>query len=381
MNEKEIAELRRRFRQDRSGITHVRGCYVNENREIVSQFNQPLGVMTQEENEKILALLKRTLSGTLGKNLVDITFETQQVAHGEEHKLLMELRRSELGDESAVQSFFRQVIGAVDLEGNYLILLVYDTYDVPYRGGDGEKQADASSEVFSYILCSICPMKQTKPGLSYHIQENEFHSQYPDWVVAAPELGFLFPAFDDRSTNLYNALYYSKNPSNLHPNVINAVFHTQPPMPAEEQRETFQTVLAETLEEECCLEVVQAVHDQFCGLIEEHRENREPQPLMIQKETVRQALAACGVEQAHLEAFEQQYEDAFGQGAELSPLNLVNPKQLELKTADVVIKVNPERGDLIQTRVIQGIKYIMVRVEEGVEVNGINVQIPEPDPN
>ena len=110
MNEKEVAELRRRFRQDRSGISHVRGCYVNENREIVSQFDQPLGVMTQEENEKILGLLKRTLSGTLGKNLLDITFATQQVVHGEEHKLLMALRSSELGDEEAIQAFFQKVI-------------------------------------------------------------------------------------------------------------------------------------------------------------------------------------------------------------------------------------------------------------------------------
>ena len=164
MNEKEVAELRRRFRQDRSGISHVRGCYVNENREIVSQFDQPLGVMTQEENEKILGLLKRTLSGTLGKNLLDITFATQQVVHGAEHKLLMALRSSELGDEEAVQAFFQKVISTVTLEGNYMILLVHDAYDVPYRSQDGDKQDDASSEVFSYILCSVCPVKLLCPA-------------------------------------------------------------------------------------------------------------------------------------------------------------------------------------------------------------------------
>ena len=198
MNEKEVAELRRRFRQDRSGISGVRGCYVNENREIVSQFDQPLGVMTQEENEKILGLLKRTLSGTLGKNLLDITFATQQVVHGAEHKLLMALRSSELGDEEAVQAFFQKVISTVTLEGNYMILLVHDAYDVPYRSQDGDKQDDASSEVFSYILCSVCPVKLTKPALSYYVQQNEFHNRTADWVVAPPELGFLFPAFDGR---------------------------------------------------------------------------------------------------------------------------------------------------------------------------------------
>ena len=158
MNEKEVGELRRRFRPEKNGITHIRGCYVNENREIVSQFNQPLGLMNQEESEMILGIIRRTLSGTLGKNLMDIEFATQQVVDGEEHKLRMTLKNSSLGDEEAVQAFFRKVIDSVDVEGNYLVLLARDSYDVPYRSRDGEKQDDASSEVYTYILCSVCPV-------------------------------------------------------------------------------------------------------------------------------------------------------------------------------------------------------------------------------
>ena len=144
MNEKEISEIRRRFRPDRSGISHIRGCYVNENREIVSQFDQSLGLMSQEESEKLLAILRRTLSGTLGKNLADITFSTQQVVDSEEHRLLMALRGSSLADEEAVQALFQRVISSLTLEGNYLILLAHDTYDVPYRAKDGERMDDAS---------------------------------------------------------------------------------------------------------------------------------------------------------------------------------------------------------------------------------------------
>ena len=131
MNEKEVGELRRRFRPEQNGITHIRGCYVNENREIVSQFNQPLGLMNQEESEMILGIIRRTLSGTLGKNLMDIEFATQQVVDGEEHKLLMTLKNSSLGDEEAVQAFFRRVIDSVDVEGNYIVILARDSYDVP----------------------------------------------------------------------------------------------------------------------------------------------------------------------------------------------------------------------------------------------------------
>ena len=295
MNEREVAELRRRFRQDRSGISHVRGCYVNENREIVSQFDQSLGVLTQEENEKLLTLLRRTLTGTLGKNLLDITFATQQVVHGAEHKRLMDLRASELRDGEAVSALFQAVIQSVNLEGNYMILLAHDAYDVPYRGKDGEEQEDASSEVFSYLICAICPVKLTKPALSYQVQEGVFCTKTADWVVAPPALGFLFPAFDDRSANIYDALYYTKDIQDVQEALVASVFGTPAPMPAAAQQESFRAVLGEALEEDCCLQVVQAVHDQLCGLMEDHKESRDPEPLTIGKGEVRQALAANGV--------------------------------------------------------------------------------------
>ena len=376
MNEKEISEIRRRFRPDRSGISHIRGCYVNENREIVSQFDQSLGLMSQEESEKLLAILRRTLSGTLGKNLADITFSTQQVVDSEEHRLLMALRGSSLADEEAVQALFQRVISSLTLEGNYLILLAHDTYDVPCRAKDGERMDDASDQVFSYILCSICPVKQTKPALSYHVRENEFHNRRADWLVSPPELGFLFPAFDDRSTNLYNALYYTRDSGENHPELVEAVFRREAPMPAAAQKETFQTLLSDTLADECSCEVVQAVHDQLCELVEEHRERKEAEPLTLSKGAVKCVLKSCGVSDSHVEEFALRYDDAFGADMALSPRNLVE-KQIEVCTPDVVIKVSPERSDLVDTRVIDGVKYILIRADEGVEVNGVPVHIAE----
>ena len=375
MNEKEIAEIRRRFRQDKSNITHIRGCYVNERREIVSEFDQSLALMSQEESEKFLAILKRTLSGTLGKNLIDISFTTQQVVHGEEHKLLMALRNSSLKDEQAVQAFFDRVIQTLSMEGNYLILLAHDTYDVPYRSRDGEKQNDASSEVFSYILCSICPIKLTQPALSYYLHENEFHNRKADWIVSAPELGFTFPAFDDRSTNLYHALYYTRDSKENHSEFVDAVFKSDIPMPADTQKEIFQTVLGNTLAEECSLEVVQAVHEQLCEMMEEHKLNKEVEPLVISKNTVKSVLTSCGVTESNTDAFDENFDAEFGVDTELSPRNIVDPKQLEIRTPDVKIHVNPDRSDLVATRIINGSKYILIRADEGVEVNGINIHI------
>ena len=375
MNEKEIAELRRRFRQDKSSITHVRGCYVNENREIISEFDQSLTLSRQEDAEKILAVLRKTLSGAVGQNLLDIEFDTRQVVEGDEHRLLMALRDSRLADQEAVHALFRRVIASLDLAGNYLILLAYDAYDVPYRSKDGQRQDDASDQVFTYILCAVCPVKLTKDALSYYIQENQFRSVEADWVVAAPEVGFLFPAFDDRATNLYNALYYTRDISQSHPDFVDALFKSQVPMPAAVQKETFQSILGDTLEEECRYEVVQAVHDELCGMIAAHKESKEEDPLVISKVTVKQVLHECGVSPDHVERFEEQYDRQFGPEADLPPRNIVDEKQLEVKTPDVTIKVSPERSDLVETRVIDGRRYILIRAEEGVEVNGVDIQI------
>lgn len=376
MNEKEIAEIRRRFRPDKSNITRVRGCYVNEKREIVSQFDQSLRIMSQEESEALLGILKKTLSGTLGKNLVDIEFATQQVVDGEEHKLLMALRSSSLDDEEAVQTFFNRVIEVINLDENYLILLAYDKYDVLSYTKDGEKQNE-STDVFSYFLCSICPVKMTKPALGYYAPENMFRNITADWVVSPPELGFMFPAFDDRSTNIYNAVYYSRNIAENHPEFIETVFKTDIPMPAAAQKETFETILSDTIADDCSLNVVQAVHEQLSGMIVEHKANKIREPLTISKQTIKDVLETCGVSEDHMSAFEERYDDAFGADKEISPRNIVDTKQMELRTPDVTIRVSPGCGDMIETRVINGRKYILVRADQGVEVNGVAISILE----
>lgn len=375
MIEKEVAELRRRFRAEKSNITHVLGCYVNEKKEIISQFNQSLALMSQEETEKLLGLLRKTLSGTLGKNLLDIEFDTRQVVEDDAHKLLMTLRDSALRDGEAVETLFQRLIQAIDMEGNYMLLLACDAYDVPYRSKDGEIDRDRSGDVFRYILCSLCPVKMTKPALSYSAHENAFHNLDVDWVVSAPEAGFLFPAFDDRCTNLYNALYYTKDIGKIHPELIQAAFHTEPPMPAAAQMEIFKDILEDTLSEDCSYQVVEAVNDHLRTVVEANAANKDEPPLTVGKAEVTRVLHTNGATEEQVEAFESRFDHVFGPEAELSPRNLVNTKQLEIRTPDVTIRLNPERSDLVETRIIDGARYILIRAEEGMEVDGVQVHI------
>ncbi len=374
MNEKETGELRRRLRQDKHNITCVRGCYVNEKKEIISTFEESMLMLPEEEAEKYLGIFRRTLSGKLGKNLLDVSFSTKQVTDGEEYGILSALRKSELKDEDAWKRFYEKAVGALDLEGNYLLLLLTDTYDVPVRARDGGTLED-SDTMFSYILCSICPVRLTKPALRYAAGSGSFHNLNAEWVVAAPELGFLFPAFDGRRTNIYNALFYTKNAGEGYEAFTDAVFHTEMPMPAAEQKETFCSLLSDTLEEECSYDVFQSVQGQLLQKLEEHKAAADPDPLYVTGRDVSYVLSACGVNEEHLQAFGEKFDEAFGKNADLPPANLIDTGRIELKTPDVTVRVNPERGDIVQTRVIDGTKYILIRADEDVEVNGVPLHI------
>ena len=334
--------------------------------------------MTQEEQEKYLALLKKVLSGTLNRNLTDISFRTSQVADSDEHRLLSTLRNSALADEQARQKLYETVIHALSMEENYLILLAADKYDVPYRTRDDRQLEDSSEEVFSYFLCAICPVKQAKPALCYSHEEKDFHNLAGRWSVAAPELGFLFPAFDGRRANIYGALYYCRNLKENHEELADAIFHTQLPMPAAAQQQTFAAVLGQALEEECSLPVVQSVHEQISELIDLHKQSKEPEPLTISGHQVREILSGCGVSEARAASFAVQCDAEFGADAALAPRNLIDQKHFALRTPDVTIQVAPARSDLIETRIIGGSKYILICADEGVEVNGVPIQIAEP---
>ena len=227
--------------------------------------------------------------------------------------------------------------------------------------------------MFSYIVCSICPVKLSKSGLSFHVQDQEFHNSKTDWIVSAPELGFLFPAFDDRSTNIYGALAYTRNTADNHEAFVQTVFGAEPPMAAGVQKETFEHILGSTLDEDCSIQVVQAVHAQFSDMIQEHKESRDKEPLVISKPEVNHMLKTCGLSEERIKAFDESFDENFGQHADLSPKNLVDTKKFHLITPDVKIQVAPDKRDLVETRVLGGVKYILIRAEEGVEVNGVNI--------
>ena len=372
MIDREISELRRRFRADRTAITHIYGCYVDQSGQLLADFDESLALLPSEEQEKYLELLKKGISGALGRTISELSFPTAEVMSGERHALLRKLRDERLAGAEARRALYEKIAASLRLgETGYLILLASDVYDVPFQGKDGAR--GESETQFSYFVCAVCPVKETKSALRYDPAEKAFRACGADRVAGNPELGFLFPAFDDRTANIYGALFYNRSKDYGYDELIEALFHVRPPMAVGVQKDTFREVLAEALDEECSPQVVQTVHTQLRELAAIHKEARDPEPLTVSCQALGGILEDAGVSEPRAAAFRVKYEEAFGTDTELPPQNLLGTAQLEYRTPNVVIKVDPDRQDLIQVREIGGVRCVVIAADEGIEINGVNV--------
>ena len=375
MNQKEVSEIKKRFKPDKDNISRIYGCYVNAAREIVTTLDMSVGLMEQEEAELYFKLLKKTLSGTLGKNLLDIAFSIAQVENSDEHRLLQGLRSSHLRDAGLRDALYQRIIESLDFgEDSYVILLASDSYDVPFKCSDDEIFEEGSGEVFDYILCCICPVKDAKSALRYIADEHNFRGASTGHVLGAPELGFLFPAFDDRAANIYNALYYSRGLVDIHEEFITGVFQTEKvPMSSGAQKLAFSDVLCESLGSDCSLDLVRSVHGEIRERLLLHKESKAPEMPEIYVEDVDDILKNNGISDEKVSAFHEACSRQLRQQPALNPVNLMETNKFEMTTPQVKITVDPDYTDLIRTEVIDGRTCLVIPVDESVVVNGIDV--------
>ena len=371
MNKKDVLEIRRQFSPENCAITRICGCYVDGDKEIKLLSKEAFLSMPEEEAFKYYDIFKKTLSGTVGRNLLTMEFPLEAEKPGGRHDFLMQLLKSKLEDDMLLEEFYRKVIEFYDYPENYYIVLIHGNYDIPGKASDGMEMFDASEEVYEYMLCSICPVSLSKAGLSYNAEHNSIEDRVRDWVVAAPVKGFLFPLFEERGTNIHGALYYSKKPDELQWPFIEGVLGCQQVLSSGDQKEVFQTLIADTLGEDRSYEIVKNIHENLNEMLEANKE--DPEPLALAKPDVKRLLEESGVPSENLERFEEEYEHVAGEKTTLLASNITNTRQFEIHTPDITIKVNPERTDLVETRVIDGRQCLVIAVDDHVEVNGLDV--------
>ena len=372
MNKKDVLEIRKQYKPEECSITRICGCYVDGNKEILAQSKEAFLSLPDEEIFKYLTIFKQTLSGTIGKNLLNMEFPLEQEMPGGTQEFLLQLRDSKLQDDILLEEFYQKIIEHYNYGENYYIILIHVAYDIPGKSTDGSEMFDASDEVFDYILCSICPVHLSKEGLCYNPETNHMENRIRDWLVEAPVKGFLFPAFNDRSNDIHSLLYFSKQAEDLQPEFIENALGCTFPMSAGSQKDTFQAVIMNTLGESCEYEVIRNIHDNLQEIIEEAKES--PEPPVLTKPEFKRLLANSGASNESIEQFDTSFDCIAGEKAEFLVSNIAETRKFSIETPDVVIKVSPERSDLVEQKIIDGIPYLVIPMTTDVEVNGVRIR-------
>ena len=373
MNKKEASELKKLFTPANCAISRICGCYVDAEKNKRTELKEAFLSLPEEEAFKYFTIFKSALSGTLGKNLVNMEFPLHTEEEGGTQNFLLKLRDSQLKDDNLIEEFYDKVIASYDYGENYYIILIHCAYDIPARSSDGLEMYDASDFVYEFIQCTICPVKLSKAGLCYNSQANVIENRNRDWIVEAPETGFLFPAFTDRNTDIHGLVYYSKNPELLPERLIDELLGCVIPMTAKSQKETFQTIIEETLGDNCDFETVKNIHDTINEMLEETKD--EPAPFTIDKYQMKKLLENNGASQEKLEELEQRFtQEVQEKNPGFLASNIVNARSFEIKTTDVSIKVAPDKTYLVENRMIEGRPCIVIGISEHVEINGITVR-------
>lgn len=372
MIKQEISEIKKLFTERNCSITRICGCYVDGEKNKKTELKQAFLALPEEEMFKYFEILHKSLSGTIGKNLLNLEFPLESESKGGTQEFLLRLRDSKLRDDALLEQFYDRIIESYEYVGNYLILLIHDAYDVPGRTKDGAEMEDASDEVYEYILACICPVDLSKTGLSYNAEENTFQNRLRDWVVGMPDTAFLFPAFNDRSADIHSTLYYSKNAADLKDDFIDKVLGCSIPLTADCQKEAFQALVEEVLGDNCSVEAIKNIHEELTEIVQEHKE--DPDPVVLDKNKVETIFAKSGLDDDSMEAFDQCYDDTVGPDTELMLDNIYTSRSFEVKTTDVTVKVNPDRTDLVETKLIDGRRCLVIDLQESAEVNGVTVK-------
>lgn len=373
MNKKEANEIKKLFTPANCAISRICGCYVDAEKNKRTELKEAFLSLPEEEAFKYFTIFKGALSGTIGKNMINMEFPLHTEAEGGTQNFLLKLRDSQLKDDALIEEFYDRVIASYDYGENYYIILIHCAYDIPAKSSDGLEMYDASDFVYEFVQCTICPVKLSKAGLCYNSEANMIQNRSRDWIVEAPDTGFLFPSFTDRNTDIHSLLYYTKNPEQIPERMVDELLGCEMPMSAKSQKETFQAIVEETLGENCDFETVKSLHENLTEILEETKD--EPAPFTLDKYQMKRLLENNGASQEKLEEFEQRYGDnEEGSVPPFLATNVVNTKSFEIKTTDVSIKVAPDKTHLVENRMIDGRPCIVIGISEHVEINGITVR-------
>lgn len=369
MNKKEVLEIKKQFRPENCAITRICGCFVDFEKQKGMELKTSFLSLPEEEAFKYFEILKKTLSGNLGESLINVTLSAKEASGEDAEGFLLKLRKSKLDDDELLQKFYDRIIENYLFEENYYIILIHAMYDIPGKATDGTKMFDASDEVYEYLLCSICPVGLSKPGLCYNAADSRMEDRIRDWVVQMPDTGFLYPAFTGRQADIHNALYYTKT-GGVQEELVADLFG-EVPMSAKTEKAVFRELIEETLGEYCNYGIVRNIYSTMSDLLVEHN---EAEPLQLGKNEVRKIFEKSGVSEKLMNSFDMNYDQMVESGKTLLVTNIINPNKFNIELLDITVKGKVERAENIEIKLVDGRKCLVIPIEGRMKVDGLDAE-------
>ncbi len=398
MKKNDILELKKRFKKDQCTFTRICGCFVNSEKKIILELKETFLNLDEDDYFKYLEIAKKVLSGTVGNNILGLNFPSSGETMDSKQDSLIQLKKSKLKDDDLLNDLYKSIIDNYIFDGNYLILIYHDVYDIITKTTDNFK-VDESEEVFEYVLCAICPVSLSAPGLSYYEEENAIKSRMRDWVVDVPINGFIYPAFIDRSPDVNSIMYYTKNPRDIHPELMEDTLGCLPRETSTIQKEKFQSIINDSIsaDEEKAIKLYMDIQDNLYTMVEDHKAisfDSESEPIKLTKDDLEDILMDSGVEKENAIKIEEYYEENFNEELPLVE-SLIEPKIVKINEQkkkeralekqveflqnkleevsseanvggdyDIILQVKPEKVDEIKSQIIDGQEYILIPVYE-----------------
>ncbi len=361
MNKTELAEIKRMFAINRCTADSICGCYVGMEKEIKAFWQQTFLSMDEEEILKYLGIFRSCLTGGLDKNLINL-----QVAE-EKQEGLLGLRDCRLKNTELVSEFCENIIRKIEWVGAYSILMLHGVYDVPGIAKDGTVMEDASEEVYEYLMLCICPVNASKPGLSYHPETENFTHAKIEQMLGKPVMGFLYPAFNDRSEDRDSVLFYGKVITEQEKKLAWELFQNTIEISAEEEKEFFKDGIKEipglTMEE------VRTIEQELQSLYEEHKMDSEPYTL--DREGMNEVLQEIDCPRAQKAV---DFWSSMG-GKKMKLKNIVTQRDFSIKTDNFSVSVKPQYAETASVREIEGEECLVLQLPEKMKVNGIEIHV------
>lgn len=389
MKKTDVNELKKRIKKEDPSFTRLTGVYVNSNKEKVTTFSQTFLNMDSEEQFKYVEIAKKIFSGTVENNILTLYFGGDETALTSQ-RLLTAMKESKLKDDNLTESFIDHLIESYSYPGNYLILLFHDAYDVPLKGEDGFKQGE-SDYVYEYLLCAICPVALSKAGLGYLTEENRIGSRIRDWVVGAPDTGFVYPAFNDRCADIDSVMFYTKDTSEPHNELMETGLGCVTKRTVTEKQQLFTAIVKKGLGEmeEESADTVLDIQTVITDYVEDHKPDEDilvdtETGVILSSEDLKELIESVDVGEAQATRIAEAYVANFEELPEAS--HLVDERKVKAgmrardeetaRNYDVVVKAKPEKAAKIETREIDGVRCVVIPLSdtETAAVNGNGIK-------